>query len=463
MTEGFTGSRMTDYALRSYSASLAEEGSEGVSDASLRFWLASMMLSGVKATTATRYFQSLKRWIAEAYSEDPDVAGTFESFSVNSAIPNLGKIEGNPEEPEGNLAITSRLFAKSDKSAEWTFVQAFFYMLYGLTEKFSDLVDLTVDEAVTPVVQMDDIVEYSRRVKGRKYVFPLHQGKARPGQIASSLAAGIEKTLRGVGMRFASGFRADSIHAIWIAAALKSGVSISEIRGAIGRVPYEYAPLTLIEGTQLGEGGKMLLQEQVADLINDTAQRWFVMKLRSGVKVADVMERIDKEFDHRYSGMQTYYPMRVTYVRKEKRLQKESAPVLPDLLFFKTQKSKVRHLFARIGDLAWCFKLTNSADSDYSVISNAEMRAFQACVGQFTPDMEVETVSDPGRLGVGRKVRITDGVMKGFEGEIIDIKNRDNDPEDPNQNYKRMVIIRFSSAQALVWKVEIEEAFIQPL
>jgi hypothetical protein len=142
--------------------------------------------------------------------------------------------------------------------------------------------------------------------------------------------------------------------------------------------------------------------------------------------------------------------------KENKKIIKREMPYIPGLLFFKIGENNIAPLFREIGDLAWCYRERPSQDAPYSIIPRSEMERFQRFVGKFTDDVEI-SLSGKESLGIGRRVRITGGLMEGYEGEIYDIE------ESKDSTGRRMFQLNLSSDQALRWTVSIEDIYIEPI
>lgn len=131
-------------------------------------------------------------------------------------------------------------------------------------------------------------------------------------------------------------------------------------------------------------------------------------------------------------------------------------PYIPGILFFRMRQDKVRKLFSHIGDLAWCYKWSNTPDSAYCTIPSSEMKAFQAHVGSFTPDIKMELVTRDTALPVDSAVRINGGgVMENHVGIICSVKNN---------NGTRTYTLALSDREYATWTVkDIEEIYIEPI
>lgn len=438
---------LTAYAVESLLHVM--RGNDALSEDLLRQWIAVMILSGKKVSTCKRYFGKLHAiwndWSGGTSASDPFTA-TVSLFATlhDSAI----------RQTEHNLSLVRRLLAKDEKSADRLTINIFFYLLYNPQASISDVINLTFGNAPRFCPQLDEIISTADSSHGRKYVFDLRQGKSRPAEISRRIIAQLLQLLTAAGMRFDGGFCRESITSLWIAAALHAGIPFADIRACVRDLPHDCSVLSIIRPSDLSTPEKEAVISSIADTINSHSSRWYVMKLRQGVSVDDIKENIEEKLPGRLGSMTFFYPTR-SEVRKEGRRRiVEEVPYLPDILFFKAQTNKVKSLFANIGDLAWCFRTTNSPDSDYAVISNRQMTVFQQCIGRFTPDIHMELVDSRQPLAKGRRVKIVGGIMAGYEGEILDI---DGSPGN------RVFYLSITDNRKARWTAHVDDLFIQPL
>ncbi len=414
----------------------------------IRQWIAEMLVKGMKVSTCKRYYGK----VHSIYNEwnGKETASPFDEARIEFGSLN----ETHPDETERNLGMVKRLMSKKETSEDWLYIGIFFYLLYTPSASLHDVINLKFDSVQSICQQTDDIINACDSSHGRQYVFPLKQGKSRPNEIAQTLTKQLQQLLSAAGMRFEYGFSRLSITSIWIAAALREKISLENIRACIGAIPREYQALSLVGRKEIDRMTEERIVRSVANSINSQTKQWFVMKLRKGVSVDDVKSAIVNQLPDISESMMLYYPTR-TEVHKEghKRITEE-IPYLPDVLFFKIPHNKVRSLFAKIGDKAWCYKTSLSQDSDYFVISDRQMTVFQQCVGQFTPDIHMELVDMKRPLEKGRRVKVVGGMMAGYEGEILDVEDTPG---------KRVFFLAISGDTQARWTAYVDDLYIQPL
>lgn len=441
-----TPNTLLSYALVSLTKVMALENKSDLNNNIVRLWIASMLIEGKKVKTCKRYLSEIRSVYAK-YSG-------IEESDIFSGIDFSGLQETSIDETAKNIDYVKRLIGKNETSDAWQDICIFFYLLYNPSVTMQDVVDLTFDNAPHFCPQTDEILNSFNSSHGRKYVFNLKQGHSRDNEITRNLAKRLQELLSSAGIRFEKGFSRSSITSLWVAFALREKINISKIRDCIGIIPLEYSALSLIEKREITESEKEQLLCKVADSINSHVQRWFVMKLRTGVTPEDVKACINDKLPGRLKTMTLYYPTRTEIHKKGRKRVAEVIPYLPNILFFKTQQNRIKSLFANIGHLAWCFKTSNLSDSDYAVISTKQMMTFQQCVGQLTSDIEMDLVEMERPIERGRKVKIVGGMMSGYEGEILDVEG------EPG---KRVFFLAISHDTQARWTAHVDDLYIQPL
>lgn len=438
------------YAVGSFVETVKRYGIKTFDEESLKLWIAVMYMNGMMGKTVQRYVGKLHT-----------IYKTFNKGNVSTDDPFINmqsyldtSYQAHDENVQFNAEMIKRMFGKNESAKEWSAIAMFFYLLYNVDATLLDLVGATFDNAPQYCSQVVEIVKSRDSSKGQKYLFKLEQKQVRPAQIFKRITEDLITVMTATGMKSLQGTVREEITALWVYFALKCGVDICEIRAIIPAVPYEYHALSLITKPEISEERLHEVICKVADAINDNTPRWFVMKLRKGVDIEKVKDSIEKELPGRLATMELFYPTHITYRDKGDKKVKIETPCVPDLLFFQTQYNKIRSLFAKIGDIAWCMKESNTTDARYSVISQEEMANFQQCVGKFTDDIRIKLVDASRGLGKGRMVRITGGMMKGYKGKIEDIRD---------DKGTRIFFLHINNEKALQWTAEIEDVFIEPL
>lgn len=456
INEAHSCSRTLRCAAASFADSLRKTGSvgvDGVTDEDVRNWIASMAIMGLKGSSCNRYIGEIsalyREWVDSKIENNP--------FDSVKKMVTMGASEVGVKRANSNLRCVERLFKVGRESGDYETVSVFLYLLFDVGSGLLDVVNLEFNDSFVQLSQIYDIVEPMRESSRKKYVFGLDQGKKREGQIVREMLHRMHTVLSAYGFEFGNKFSRDSIVSVWIAAAVKAGLSVCDIRSIISSVPDEYSSLALVRPNELTSERRLMIMQKVADYINDGSSKWFVMRMRQGIVPDDIKDAITVSFGRIPENMMFYYPSHTVVSRDKKgKIIKDEKPYLPGVLFFKFRKDRVGELFSRIGNMAWCYKWTNSSDSPYCTISLQEMKAFQRHIGSFTSDIKMELVTRDTALAVDQTVRINGGgIMENHIGVIRSVRNN---------NGTRTYTLALSEKDYAIWTVEdIDEIYIEPV
>ena len=408
-------------------------------------WQIHLALSGVQPSTARRYTGKIRHLLEEA---------GYSGMGKETDLP-VGA-EGLWEEISGNLATLKTMLLHRRHLIGDTDFQIFLFLLYNPSMTIEDAIRLRHADLLPLLPQEEEIAEAARGARQRKYLFPLSQGKQRDKAIAADISRRLRRLYRSHGLD-----PRHSMASLWIAAALEAGVTYREILACVARLPEDYA---LLENLRTWEAAwpsvdRREVEQRVADRLAPLTENWYVMRLRSGASAAEITRRLESRHGELMRSLTLYYPVREEITIKNRKKIRRETPWLPGLLFFRSNADVVPPLFRAIGDMAWCFRTSSLPGSQYAVIPRREMEHFQRRIGRFTEDIRIE-LSDRASLGKGRRVRITGGVMKGYEGIIYDVKDSS---EDPHDNISRIFTLELSSESVIRWTIEVEDFHIEPV
>lgn len=407
--------------------SMRRHGLTEFSEAALRLWTVDMLLGGLKGSTVKRYSGALhsihKEWLNSIGREEDNSV-----FSVSLAEIDTDSSAKRIKEAEENLDAVerfTRISLKQDSPA-FLYGKAFQFLLFDPFATLKDVVALKFSDTLPDLLHLEDIVTSMRNMPQAKYVFPLLQGKRREPAIIKDLLSELHATGRRAGLKFNESFSRDSITAIWIAAAIREDIPYAQIRGLFPTLPAAYECLSLIPTEEVTEDRRIEILNTVAYSITNKNPGWFVLRLRSGVTPEKIKERLKEKESPLQRQIQYYYPLRTVKKIEKKKVISSQVPVIPGLLFFRLPYDRVAPLIGEIGDMAWCYRTSNSPASQYSVIPQAEMKVFQRCVGSFTEDVEMDIVSALPPLNVGDEVMIENGShLDGQKAIIRKVRNVD--------------------------------------
>lgn len=446
---------LTSTAASSFLSSLRRHGFTDISKDALRMWIVDMALADLKLSTRKKYVGRLsslhRQWKRQPGSNPFD--------AVTDAV-ELDFTTSNPQ-VTANLPLLHRLITAAPSTADnatQPYTDLFLYLFYNPSLTLEEAVNLRFDHCTGSCAQTDNILDRRKAHSPRsRFVFPLQQGRKRTPQILRETLEQLSAVAQLAGMKWTGTFSRSTITSLWIAAALKAGTPLLRIKSLLTAVPAEYSSLLLVPSLPLSEAERSDTIRAVANSVNSTPRQWFVMKMRAGQTPDTIRQKIHATSPETLPHIQFYHPT-------HRELRKNSAgkrvsvevPYLRGILFFHTECHRVAPLMSRIGDVAWCYRHTNTPSSPYCTISRAEMQAFQRAVGQFTPDIEMhlELCSQP--LEAGTPVKINGGgLLSDREAVIESVKNI---------NGTRTYTLRLTDYLQARWTVaDIHEHYLSPL
>lgn len=443
---------LTTTAVSSFLTSLNLHAYAEVSKESLRMWIVDMALGGLKVSTRKRYFSR----IYTMYRDWKCVPGENPFEAVKEVVDFDFKCDS--KESDMNYDFLENLLYRPKEENSKEYINLFLYLFYNPMATMQDVINMKFDDYSVDCPQIDEIIDEQKEISHRnRNVFGLGRGRKREPQILWETLSGLRAVANQCGMRFAGTFSRNSIISIWIAAAIKAGVSVAEIRAVISAVPSEYSSLCLVPVVPLSDFQKRCIIRQVADSVNNKPQQWYVMKMRAGQTPETVKDKIKMTTDGILDKMMFYYPTHKVVQKNAKgKAVKREVPYVPGVLFFKINRNKVSLLMHCIGEVAWCYKYSNSAGSKYCTISRNEMKTFQRCIGEFTPDVEMELEVRNMPLKEGTVVKINGGGrMIGKEAVIESVRN---------VNGTRTYTLSLTNYLQAKWTIkDMEEIYIDPV
>ena len=132
----------------------------------------------------------------------------------------------------------------------------------------------------------------------------------------------------------------------------------------------------------------------------------------------------------------------------------EDHPFISRTAFFRIHPDRVASMFHAIGDKAWCYRLSGSPGAPYAIISQADMRRFQAAVGVYTPDIEIHPL---GKLvpKPGESVVVIMAGYQGREAKVEDIINTDCGSV--------IIRVKLSTDQGYEWRLDVDPRQLDPV
>ena len=417
-------------------------------------WMCGLIQCGASLTTRRKY-ASVMKGVFNRFAGTEDAGDNpFDKIKELSAY-RVTKEDYSA----GNIEILDRnINSWYGISAANPSVGVFIYMLLAATFSFEEALSLTFDNAVEGVSQIDELVNGNRTHHRQTYVFRFDRNRIRLPRLCSGVAEELSGIFKGTGMKFLGDrFSEDDAAALWIRKANEKKIPFWTIRSVISRIPPQFSYLSLIPSVEVSPENRLLVLQSVADAFISIQPQWHVMKLRRNVSREQVEEILSDKFPRMSQEITFFYPTKNVVSKVGKKTVKEEVPYIPGILFFNVRTDKVTAIFREIGELAWCYRRTDSQDSPYTVIPRREMELFQLATGQFSGDMDMEMTSgEP--IGIGRKVRILTGPMAGKETTVYDVK-----VSGDQNSQRRVCYLRLSSLSNIRWTLALPETSLQPI
>lgn len=327
-------------------------------------------------------------------------------------------------------------------AADAMFKDLFVVSILSGCKPFSEIAMLKKEDIASQPAQIATILERHCDDK-RKYVFNLSQSTRTPRQLNKYIEESLNKSVKDEEIGIKNTF-IDLARNVWAFAAMKSGVSPADVYAILGENPTAIPQRTEKVAIKRFTGTRDEIIKRVGETFINNPINWYVMKLRPGTKFEELEKSLKKI--EKIKTPELFYPALEIKKKVNKKKRTVTQPVIPGIVFFKSRATDVRTIFAKIGDLAWCFKRTMD-DGQYAIISRTEMEQFQRTIGQFTPDYEV------GPLGSitpqpGDVIKVVGGILNGNEGELLKVI------QDP----KKGVIyqLKITNDSGIEWKVGVD-------
>lgn len=277
----------------------------------------------------------------------------------------------------------------------------------GEQSPFRDLLLVSLLDACMPLkkaarIRKDDIPRFAELIRTilernqsatRLFVFDLRQSFLTPRQLQKTVASELASifdayNIYNIGV---SGFDADElIRSLWAALAIHCGATASEALGCVGGSA-RYAVPAFVTPSTADEEATARLSKAIGAMLTKSSPRWFALQMRRGVTFDELNRAVHEDVR---PLPQLFYPCQTIARNVRNRRVLADRPFISRTVFFKTDIDAVLPMFAKIGDLAWCYRVLSSSSAPYAVIPSEEMRRFQTAIGHFTPDMEIHSVGE---------------------------------------------------------------------
>lgn len=242
----------------------------------------------------------------------------------------------------------------------------------------------------------------------------------------------------------------DSLEATESNTAVNSAASASAMNVS---VKYEMGKVSSSDGKVLSDCNvnKALWARSVVTMLTSDLPRWYAMHLRKGVSYDELRKEIAEGI---HPAPELFYPSETIKKRIGSRTVIDDKPFITSTVFFKTYPEKILPMFSRIGDKAWCYRVTRGAGSPYAVISSTDMSRFQSVIGIFTPDIEIHPLGEL-TPKPGESVIIIKAGYNNRQGEVEEVIN--------TEGGSAIFRIKLSTDQGYEWRVDLDPHQIERL
>lgn len=278
--------------LKNY-ANLFDEGTVGFSKEFLSDWIVYMWSMGIPTGSLVWYFDIVSS-LYNAYtknnlkskdnlfSELKVKLKEIDSKSRNKGLGNslyshiVSVLKGSHESGDNRIAIDMVLFS----------------LLNGCMP-LMEMAKLKRADINSDVPEIKDIVvRNADEKKRRKYLFNLSQILFRPKALSLHVQSMVNSMFK-LHRIPAAGNPMDVIESIYAFAALKCGVSGTDIVSALGHVPLGLPILAVCEQKTIDEDRKEEIAKIVARVFAENPSKWYAMRLRRGVQFKSLEDRLE--------------------------------------------------------------------------------------------------------------------------------------------------------------------------
>lgn len=206
----------------------------------------------------------------------------------------------------------------------------------------------------------------------RKYLLPLDQGNKTPAQLARQARAMVRTILPAP----------FSPAHMWAFAALRQGIGADIVQA----IAPQGMPLPgLCPAAQLSDQQRQNAIDTVSRALLPAPPQWYAMRLRPHTDISRLRSALDA-LPATEPRPELFYPTRRRAVKTDGKLRFTTEPILPEIVFFRSDYDLIYPLFLQIGHLAWVYK--DPSSGAYQPIPTAQFRLFQQTVATFTDDYD---------------------------------------------------------------------------
>lgn len=195
-------------------------------------------------------------------------------------------------------------------------------------------------------------------------------------------------------------------------------------------------------------------RKNVADKVRNLDISWWAVRLADSHK-ADALISFVESTPEFAGKVQVYYPFTEIARRVDGKVTVKRKSIIYGVAFLGCTLRTMRRLLKTCAEIAWVYSNPGSVSREFARIGNYEMLRFRTMVDRLSGDMQLVEAT-PEMMRPGRRVIVTGGPLRGYEGEITDIR-------DPRGKVLRLLRIGLISDTGLRIVADIPESQLRPV
>lgn len=176
--------------------------------------------------------------------------------------------------------------------------------------------------------------------------------------------------------------------------------------------PASSSSLTILDDNPVDQEQLDKVTIELEDFLFATRKRWYALRMTADY---DVVEALIKESIND-GEVTTFYPMEKVARKVRGKIKKTQAPVLKNILFIFSTKSKACELDTLLRGKAYFYRTSPDDLKSYSIIHDEDMRRFRELI---TSDCELTEIPNSRELEEGTQIDITGNVFHGKKAIVI--------------------------------------------
>lgn len=195
-------------------------------------------------------------------------------------------------------------------------------------------------------------------------------------------------------------------------------------------------------------------RKNVADKVRNLDISWWAVRIADRRKADALISFVESTSEFR-GRVQVYYPFAEIARRVDGKVTVRRTSIISGVAFLGCTLRTLRRLLGVSREIAWVYCNPGSVTREFARIGNYEMLRFRMMVERLSGDMRLVEAT-PDMMRPGRRVIVTGGPLRGYEGEITDIR-------DSRGKVLRLLRIGLISDTGLRIVADIPESQLRPV